>query len=204
MIRILSFFLLVAASAATAQQIPGLYKVSGVAANDTLNVRTGPSAQTEIIGTLAPYATGIEVTDLSDDRAWGRINLEERTGWVAMRFLDQLPLADLGGVPIPLRCYGTEPFWDLALLDRETTEFSLFGSFEVGFDPLEIVRPANLIGRWAAIGRQGDTRATIILSQRTCSDGMSDRLFGYEVNMVYEDVQGSAVYSGCCSVATNR
>ena len=61
--------------------------MTGVAANDLLNIRAAPSANAEIIGTLSPRARHIEVVGYDDTGRWAQINTGEISGWAALRFL---------------------------------------------------------------------------------------------------------------------
>lgn len=89
---------------------PMLYHVDGVAEGGVLNIRAEPAMKAEVIGTLDAAARNVEVIEAQG--GWGRINVHERTGWVAMRFLSapSNPWRD-NGTPKLLRCFGTEPFW---------------------------------------------------------------------------------------------
>lgn len=70
------------------------YAVTGVAANDVLNVRSGPGTENMITGMLPPNATGIAPTgdraQSADGGTWWQIGdpaLPGGTGWVNARFL---------------------------------------------------------------------------------------------------------------------
>ncbi len=64
------------------------YRVVGVAADDVLNVRAGPSAGDPIVGTLAPDATGVVVTDTYRHEPWWGVLLADGiTGWAHSRYL---------------------------------------------------------------------------------------------------------------------
>ena len=63
------------------------YRVVGVAADEVLHVRAGASIQDPVIGTLAPDATGLLVTDTRGDR-WWRVLLDSGvSGWVNSTYL---------------------------------------------------------------------------------------------------------------------
>ena len=87
MFRILLSGLLMAAPvAATAQDyLPNLYDVTVVETWDTLNVREAPDGKAKVIGTLPSNATGVELLDRDASGKWGRVNVGERSGWVALR-----------------------------------------------------------------------------------------------------------------------
>ena len=48
-------------SGAAAKGLPALHDVTGVAADDVLNVRARPDASAPVLGALTPDATGVEV-----------------------------------------------------------------------------------------------------------------------------------------------
>lgn len=65
---------------------PALYCVTGVAADDALNLRSGPSAQAPVLTTLAPNQCDIAFLPYAD-AGWQRIRVSGWEGWVARRFL---------------------------------------------------------------------------------------------------------------------
>ena len=193
---------------ATQDRWPALFDVTGVAADDVLNIRAAPDAGAGIVGTLAPDAAGIEVIRPDDRETWGLVNTGEGTGWVSLRFLARRPGQFFGAVPDRARCLGTEPFWSLDIADG-TLEFSAMD------DPsatgrVDAVHPsANRLGRAALSLRltdpSGATRRDGVgfLSTESCSDGMSDRAYGYRIDLVLGDRSGVAAYSGCCSLVAD-
>lgn len=187
--------------AAQAQEVPGLFEVVGVAADDTLNVRTGPGAGFDVIGEFAPDASGIEVTQIDWESGWGRVNFQETAGWVSMAYLGELPLQRVEGLPRPLICYGTEPFWDIEFRGDDSAVLSVFGELAATFPEVAPVPASNLLGRSGLMaGAEGQSLHAVVTT-RSCSDGMSDRLFGYEINMILDIGEGVGVWSGCCTVA---
>lgn len=68
--------------------------VVGVAADDTLNVRTGPGVDFDVVTELDPLATDIVATghnrSLGNDGFWSQITVDGRTGWVNTAFVLQL------------------------------------------------------------------------------------------------------------------
>lgn len=91
---------------------PDYFAVTGVAANDVLNIRSGPSARDRIVGTIPPKGGGIRnlgcqgglsfdewrtaseaQREAGKNRRWCRIEYRDVEGWVAGRFLAE----DSGG-----------------------------------------------------------------------------------------------------------
>jgi uncharacterized protein YraI len=67
-----------------------LYQVVNVAANDTLNVRSGPGADSQVVGTIPPDGTGIQITGPGvrvQESTWVPINYLGLIGWVNSNYL---------------------------------------------------------------------------------------------------------------------
>ena len=193
---VLLLLCLAAAPARATQEyvLPTLFDVTGVAGDDVLNVRERPDAAAAVVGTLAPDATRVEVVE--EMGGWGRVNADETSGWVNLRYLAyRTDVWQPGALPDQTRCFGTEPFWSLDLaadgarLSRpDVEERSL---------PLRAVL-GNGVFRdpMRAIVAQG---LTVTLIPQLCSDGMSDRLFGLRAEVVL-DGDSPTLLSGCCSI----
>ncbi len=186
--------------------LPELYAVSGVAADDTLNIRTRPGTDGAIIGELAPDAANIEVVRLSDDGRWARINRGEQAGWVSLRFLrrqEQAISDDL--LDRPLACHGNEPFWDLGL---DGIGQAAFSDFNVTDAPVTLRRnwftrePFTAGGMEMAEFSDGNFRFNIGLRRVYCSDTMSDFDFGIKLIGILTTPTGPVHYSGCCTLET--
>jgi len=65
---------------------PAFRCVVGVASNDVLNVRSGPSASTRIVGRLAPGECFVEVN--AKRGRWFKISKDGVAGWVNSRYLN--------------------------------------------------------------------------------------------------------------------
>lgn len=190
--RWLVALLLVLAAPLAADPVPALFDVTGVAADDVLNVRADPSAGSEVIGTLAPDAVGVEVVDLTFGGDWGRVNVNEISGWVSMRYMQQQPEADGVWMTPRFTCSGTEPFWSLTVEQGVGARFQIMGEAEQAL-PAGLLRPgAGVIDRFALpLGHN-----LAILRQMQCHDGMSDRAYGLDVGLM---LNGS-LYAGCCTL----
>lgn len=178
----------------SAAEFPAFYDVTGVASNDTLNVRAGPRASEQKLAELGPYQRNIEIIGLSADRKWGLLNSGERSGWASMRYLARQAGQNTGGLPRPLSCSGTEPFWALDIGTGSGTVFTLAGEAD---QPLTVHTVTSAAGRpdkyGLVAGGPGGTLAGIV-SVAICSDGMSDRTYGLSIDMIV----GTRQYSGCC------
>lgn len=192
---------LLAAGAAAAQDLPALYRVTGVAADDRLNIRAEPSASADLRGSLAPGVAGVEVVEVTADGRWGRVNAGEATGWVSMRYMAAEGGAPWHALQAPLQCYGTEPFWSLTvpagdgplLLERMGEEALGLGR--------TVTSPAFDWPSTVGIGLTGPAREGFaVIRAEGCSDGMSDRVMGLSLRMFLSAHDGAEGYVGCCTL----
>ncbi len=68
------------------------YQVTGVAADDVLNVRSKPTTRSAVVGTLQPGASGIRLIGQPKQNGrtqWQRIQHRKAIGWVNQRFLQR-------------------------------------------------------------------------------------------------------------------
>lgn len=204
---LLALALLLAAPPAPAESLPPEYfQVTALAADDPLAVRAKPSAEAESLGALPGGAGPIEVvaTRMAGQTEWAQILWDERPGWVAARYLEPIEPERLGrtALPVGLVCSGTEPFWALTLQSQSEADWLV---------PLLDERAERRIG-WAlgAGGRQGwpaairfsdaagEDAGVMIVRPGLCSDGMSDRDYGWlAAFQTYLDGQ-PAFFEGCC------
>lgn len=185
-----------------AETFPALYAVTGVAADDVLNVRSAPNAGSSKVGSLVPDQKQIEVVIIDDAAKWGLISQGEGAGWVAMRFMRRLDQPAWHSLNQPLSCSGTEPFWSLGFepAQNKVTFDSLGGSpdrFEMLAGAVPLGRPPSTLGMHAT-SQNASMFATF--HQSACSDGMSDRVYGLSVDLFIQQADGLVGYSGCCSL----
>lgn len=190
------------AYATTEYVLPSLFDVTGVAADDVLNIREAPNARARIVGELSPDARNIEVVRYDDSGKWAQVNFGEQTGWVAFRFLDyRVDVWQPGALPASLQCLGTEPFWSF----EASGDAIVFSTPEVRTNVMQIDTVLDS-GRFrdtrrsvTASGRGGSLTAVIV--PMACSDGMSDRAYGLDVSVLLDSRDGPYMLTGCCSVA---
>lgn len=181
-------------------QFPQLTTVTGVKAGDTLNVRAQPSAKATDIGDLQPQSR-VEVLELDASGKWARIVHEEGSGWISSGFLSGTPYAmTKTGVPLGLSCFGTEPFWSVK------TQASGSATFEMAGGPVQIStitwsgQSRNTAGSAYGLVTQG---FNAVMSRAECSDGMSDRTYGWAIDVLVGGKNEPALLSGCCSADLN-
>lgn len=182
---------------ALAQDFPAAYQVTGVAQNDVLNIRATPSASADVLGEIGPYGLNIEVLEVSADHKWGKVGLPEGNGWVAMRYLEPVPPQDPHLIPRPLSCVGTEPFWSVSLYPRGAE----FNSPDTGVVPMTVLQEAvSPQGYYMRLEEGPTLNRTLIVTRAACSDGMSDRQFGFQTLMFVEAPDGNETVTGCCTL----
>lgn len=175
--------------------LPTLFDVTGVAADDVLNIRAEPDASAPVIGTLAPDGQRIEVVE--ERRGWGRVNTAEQSGWVSMRYLSyRTDVWESGALPSGFRCLGTEPFWDAK---PEGGDLVLRSPEDQAGDrrPVQAVLDSGVFRDPARVVVARDM--TLFSHPQICSDGMSDRLFGLSAVLVIHGEQ-PRMLSGCCMI----
>lgn len=191
-----------AVAAVAAQEVPALFRVSGVAADDVLNVRAEPHPGAERIGALPPGAAGIEVVDLAAGGTWGRVNLAESSGWVSMRHLAPEGGPGWQSLAAPLACFGTEPFWALAVgPGAARAEFTTPDGARRSLGPAEIW-PGPVVGATAVGLLFAGQAGFATIGAEACDDGMSDRAFGLSARLFLRDRGEGAAggLAGCCTL----
>ncbi|MBF9035925.1 SH3 domain-containing protein [Rhodobacterales bacterium HKCCE2091] len=189
-------------SAIAQSDLPAIYDVTGVASDDVLNVRVDPDASSGIIGTLAPDATGIEVTGTNADGSWLRLNTGERSGWASARFLQRTGPDWSAGMPAEFTCFGTEPFWSLS---NKADGANLGGpAFTAIYDAPWTAPPFGLQPvRFAATWTSGGTLAMSgVIRREQCGDGMSDRDYGLSIVLIRHDTESPTALDGCCAIGS--
>lgn len=80
-------------TSAYTQVVPATYQVTGVRADDVLNVRSGPGVRNRVIARLAPNAKDIDSTGRTakvGQRVWREIKVSGgTTGWASGRYLTE-------------------------------------------------------------------------------------------------------------------
>ena len=163
---------------------PLLLEIANVPLNDTLNLRAGPSGSSADIGDL-DNGDLVEVLNIQGN--WGMIGHGEGDAWISLSYAKQVVRPVLSsGLPVGLGCSGTEPFWSLNLLKLGAV------SFDGASQPIL----QSGVSRNSSVTYFFSTPDTVgILRAQQCSDGMSDRTYGWQIDVV----SGQGLFSGCCS-----
>jgi len=188
------------AFSALAQPFPQLFDVTGVAANDVLNIRTDPSGSSEKIGRLTPDQQNVEVLASDASGKWGLVNVGERSGWVAMRYLHARVVNEDYALAPRFSCAGTEPFWSLDVVQGQSATFSALSEATQTYPAGKLQVGSGRTDRFLlGLGQS----SVAVISREMCSDGMSDRDFALRIDLVTSAGGQQSLLSGCCSIAPN-
>ena len=188
---------------------PALYDVSGVSAGDVLNIRSGDTAGSEAVGFFAPDTKGIEILRTNADGTWGLVNAGEATAWVSLAYLARQP-GQQESLPKIRRCVGTEPFWSINI-DPPSVQLATPDAPGANGLVSSLFTSASRRDRYVYAGSlqsedAGPLELVLALRREICSDGMSDREYGFDVDVLIKDndasdgLRRSTVYSGCCTL----
>lgn len=181
------------------------YSVVGVADNDVLNLRDniieyGTISEAPIIARIPSNANGITVTGVTlpvGQYRWREVRYRGAVGWVNEKFLQ---LQDYPEFIKHLECFGTEPFWSLSL-SPPGGELTLPDNQE----PITVTIPniSSGVGRrdlWSfSIRARGTGIDGLIVYTESCSDGMSDFTYDYEMFLMFLRPGGGPAQA-CCKI----
>lgn len=195
MIRALILTLALCGPAAAQDVLPSWFRVTGVAADDVLNIRERPDPGSAVIGTLAPDATGVEVVAVDGD--WAVVNNGEQSGYAALRYLARETGPVWNALQTPLACFGTEPFWSFKV-DPAAGIATLVASDDLtgATSTITTAWPGT---PWAPVAAFSIAEGLAVLTPAACSDGMSDRRFGIALDLFLTQPETLRL-SGCCSL----
>jgi uncharacterized membrane protein len=191
------------------------YEVTGVAADDVLNVRDGPNHTARKLTEYPPDADSIRV--LRRRGGWAEVRRAATgpaDGWVNAIYLrrsgarKEVPQTSrtpasrppdsrtpgkraAANLAAPFRCFGAEPFWGLDVLSRTEARFTEPERPEgVPFAVTDIApRDGGLIFRLT------DGRGLGIVQREVCRDGIGEKPHDFMVRLTLP--QGRTL-SGCC------
>ena len=186
------------------------YRVIGVAANDSLNMRddvafAGSISETPIIGTIPADGTGILATGVTvkvGSGLWREVHYAGFSGWVNARFLERVGRRFDDILPEDMDCQGTEPFWSLRIRGGQAVYMH---ETKIGYSVAARTQPANRnTVLWAiTLVRQGSRAERIALvREEICDTGMSAHEFPYSALILgaEPDIYELGPYMGCCSM----
>ena len=185
------FALLAGALLATSAAAGPLVQVTGVADDDSLNLRAAPDANSARVGTIDSHDQKIEVIAVDTKGVdWVKIRRGKTEGWVNAKFLQYE-----SGAPVKMTCGGTEPFWNMTV-GYGVARFEFDGKkTTLALDEPETPAARPVPWVFAVHGKPGQfLLASKPDDDKKCSDGMSDTEFPYSML-----VHTAGVFmEGCC------
>ena len=163
------------------KRVYGYFNVSGVRADDVLNIRDKPSGSGLKIGYFPYSAVSIEVMRTTPNGKWGYVRVNgELMGWVSMRYLTPATIETYGNIEIPLglRCITTEPDVTYTLLGNKiwVQNWSTYKEILYDIDSIGMERDGNYY-----IVYNGNYDILSIGHDFKGSDGMSDVEYQWSV-----------------------
>lgn len=186
---------------ATAQTLPGLFAVSGIEEDGALSIRAEPSTSSQAVESFAWNARDIEVVALDVSGEWGQININETTAWVPMTYMEEQFTAGNTLLPRPLVCFGNEPFWTLDVGNNPFAELDWLDGVTLRFSGLYTISSESRTGRYMMLAENTSRSLHAFVERKACNDGMSDRAYGLDMNLLVRDGDITMYFAGCCSVA---
>lgn len=184
------------------------YSVVGVEPQDTLNIRSMLDqvqrySDAPVVGTIPSRANDVLATGISielDGQVWREVIYAEVRGWVNAGHIQVTGYPD---IPDVLYCSATEPFWDLDIAGDSGILRDPSRSQAVALTVLSRRRGLGRENLWSYQLQAGehDTVLTAIVEHtESCSDGMSDLIYGYDLFLL-ELRPGEGPAHGCCTAS---
>jgi uncharacterized membrane protein len=188
-----------------AREAPRAYAVAAAAGDsDTgtgVAVFADHSERSRQIGALAPGGGPVEVVETDRTRNWGRIVWGEGNGWVDLRALEPSEPPTLAGsaIPVGLLCLGTEPFWDVSVVSAAEMRVRRLDGVTAMARIGGATASRNGAGFPAMVWAEaGGLAARLLVRPGQCSDGASDRDYGWVADAVIVEDGRQSLFSGCC------
>lgn len=180
------------------------YRVSGVAADDVLNLRARvPGVEkvsaTRVLARIPPGAGGLlgtGTTEMIGSSRWYEVRFGATIGWVNGRFLAPASSALEPALTGGFFCAGADPFWSLRIAGSEA-ELT-----EAGRAPHRLAVAARGPGPEPAaitLSLAGEAGARVDIRHREwCRDGVSSLDYSFETRVT--PAVGPRILRGCCSL----
>lgn len=164
------------------------YEVTGVGADDVLNIRKAPNASAPKVGEYRNSESGIRIYRRKGNWALtGRVDPQNTDGWVHTRYLKLTAAA--ASLQLPISCSGTEPFWAIVISSTDSATYSAPDRTPQDFPVSEFSRSKQIASMLLGVG------GNVAIKAGSCSDGMSDNIYPYTVQVRLPD---SRQVNGCC------
>ena len=174
---------------------PALHDVHGPGG---ATLRAGPGPTHPAVATLPAGAAGVEVIRPGPRGTWGLVNHGEGTAWVRLTDLARRTVPPRA-LPALARCFGTEPFWTLGFDGPAVTFAPSVGPAVEGVSG-DGFSSSSHSGRFVRLFGDGATEGAALVRREACGDGMSDRAYGFDVDLLLRGPKGATLLSGCCSL----
>lgn len=175
------------------------FQVIDVASNDVLNIRSEPSANSDIIGEIPFDAPLVEVNGISEDGKWSRVNAIEAVGWVRNRYLAPAIVELLQGttLPVGLICQSEEPFDSIHISRADL----LYDAYDVSQTELEIISVVQSGAAWPTteiVASSDGRNLSLIIEEEVCQSSMTDNSYPYR--SYFQEADDEKRYFGCCTL----
>jgi uncharacterized protein YraI len=131
-------------------QAAAIYRVTGVAADDVLNVREGPGARYPIVGTLPPDARGVRLASTVECvGVWCQANFQNASGWVNTQYLG----TDMPNAATTFRVINVASDDVLNIRSEPNSSSSIVGSIPPNGRGVRIAGTCN--GQWCPVDFHG-------------------------------------------------
>lgn len=176
-----------------------LYQVNLTNPKDTLNLRAKPNTTADIILKI-PNKTSILVTGVEKqvgNTLWAQVHWYNFNSWVNKKYLKpSTALNNLKSVvpkSLPtFKCVGTEPFWNFNIKRGviQGEDFSVGTKYNTSITKSNISTTKNIYLI------QSPKLNLLLQKTNTCSDGMSDKVYKYHVDVL---LPNKNYLTGCCN-----
>lgn len=179
--------------------LPGVFTVTGVAAGDSLWLRSAPQPTAPRLGGF-PDGAVVNV-DARASGPWVQVTHNGQVGYVHSGFLIRATGTSSeanNGFPLGITCLGTEPFWNLTIAPDRKVQFTALIS---GPEPVtSLTQTTQSVGGgypfdFVAPPYSGS------LNSHACSDGMSDNSYTMAITLINPMQNGTSPFLyGCCNL----
>lgn len=172
-------------------------EVTGVALDDTLNLRQLSSSKSETVFMLPPNANGL--LKLNEANGWVQLSYKAHTGWAFGKYLKSSSAPNVkNDLNTELFCIGTEPHWILKTDNHHITYKKYDDEVQYVFNSA-FEKSSVKTGSWSfSAVKQGDFDTAInvvIKHDDQCSDEMSDNKYSYSISVQDKEM---GMLNGCC------
>lgn len=178
--------------------LPAIFSVSGVAADDSLNIRNAPQVSGQVI---AQAQNGIALAVLGMATAhWAKVQVGQTIGFAHADYLSRGGgTTNMTGFQLGTECIGTEPFWRMTFDTDNMVRMTMMGEAAQAA-PLRATTfsatPTGYPYSFNAAPYSGEVNMGL------CSDGMSDNIYPMSITLSVPNAPGAPgapmVVNGCC------